>query len=185
MYIKTDLTDEQKATLQKLFRRPFIEPHVVAQQLLIRTTEAIALLDRLVNEYPAHFARKYLIYHYCSEAPVGSLADGKTIRGTWTCPECEEEVDACDLKLEFVYKAYPVSFVNSDDGKVRYWRVDYFPYYVKGFSPNRDPALVLLPDDAEMFDEILDKWATSREKDLDRVELQYRDYIEETVENLC
>lgn len=185
MYIETDLTNDQKITLQKLFRRTFIEPHVVAQQLRMKRAEAIALLDRLVQEYPKQFTRKYLIYHICSEAPVASMPDTKTINQGWTCPECEEEAELDGLTLDFAYSAIaPVDFLSPDDGLVRYWGIDYFPYYSKACQNNPEPMLALSKDDAEIFDKMIDREADSREKSLLRVEQEYRDSVCAIAEDL-
>lgn len=185
MYIKTDLTDEQKTVLQKLFQRPCIEPHVIAQQLHLSRLEAIALLDKLVKDYPQKFIRKQLVYHSCSDAPVKAIDDREVIKEGWVCPECGEEVDIKELNLDLMYKAIaPVDFLNPNDGLVRYWKVDYFPYYVKGFSPNTEPVFTLLQGDAEMFDEVLARQANSRQEAFTLIEREFERTVREIVRDL-
>jgi hypothetical protein len=112
MYIKTDLNEDQKKVLQTLFRRRLIEPHVVSQQLRIRRTDAIALLDSLVAQYPKTFIRRHLVYHNCSEAPVSSIDYGETIKLGWICPECVTEIELHEISLDLMYRAVtPVEFV--------------------------------------------------------------------------
>lgn len=185
MYLKTDLTDEQKVVLQTLFQRPCIEPHVVAQQLHLSRLETIALLDKLVKDYPQKFIRKQLVYHSCSDAPVKAINDGEVIKEGWVCPECGEEVDIKELNLDLIYKAIaPVDFLNPDDGLVRYWEVDYFPYYVRGFSPNTKPALVLKQRDAEIFDAVMAKRAEVRQESFMLIERQFEEIVRAIVRDL-
>lgn len=181
MFIKTDLTDKQKESLQDIFRSvgDWTQPHVVAQRLELGRQEAIALLDSLTNQHPDRFNRKYLVYHNCSDTPVSAISDNAFIRQGWICPQCAEEVDLNEINLDFVYTAIaPVDFLNPDDDLVRYWRVDYFPYYVKGFSPNTEPAFALLQGDAEMFDEVLARQSKSRQEAFAAIEEEYRRSIE-------
>lgn len=180
MYIKTDLTNQQKSTLQDIFYSvgDWTQPHVAAQRLGLKRQEAIALLDSLVKRYPKNFVRKYLICHICSEAPVSSLPDNETIRQGWICPQCEEEVELDGITLDFAYEAIaPANFTNPEDGLVRYWQVDYFPYYVRGFSPNTEPVMVLESKDAEKFDLILEGQTISRQKAFAKVEEQYKSSV--------
>lgn len=186
MDIKTNLDGQQKNTLQKLFRqRTFLEPHVVAQHLRLKRIDAIALLDKLVQEYPKHFTRKYFVYHYCSDAPVTSIPDTKTIKPGWVCPECGEEVELCSLTMEFAYSAIaPVEFLELENGAVRYWHTVRFPYYTKEYQDGVEPALTLLSGDAEMFDAVLESHAIAREQDLVQVDRKYREVIGDIARDL-
>jgi hypothetical protein len=187
MYIKTDLNDEQKASLQKMFRQlTFVEPHVAGQQLHLKRLEAIALLDRLVKDYPDHFTRKQLVYHYCSEAPVGAIADGEIIKEGWACPQCEEEVDLEDLKFDLMYRAVSsVDFLNPNDGLVRYWAVDYFPYFLRGYSQKgSEPAMALSETAAILFDEKVNQLAIARQKAFEKIEREYQNSVEVAVMGL-
>jgi hypothetical protein len=75
-----------------------------------------------------------------------------------------------------VYKAIaPVDFISPDDGLVRYWAIDYFPYYVKTCQKAAsEPVMVLESKDAEKFDLILEGQAVSRQKAVARVEEDYK-----------
>ena len=186
MHIKTDLTDEQQTTLQRLFRRKCVEPHVVAQQLHIKRNEAIALLDGLVEEYPSYFSRKYLIYHTCSEAPVGALPYTKTLSRGWVCPQCEEEVELNELTLDFVYEAIAtVDIWSLENGLVRYWAIESFPFHTKN-PPQRyvEPSLMLPKKASEVFDGIIERGMVSREKALARVDQDLFTSIQAIVKDL-
>lgn len=182
MFIETNLNKEQRAALERLFRQNFVQPDEVAQQLKLRRLEAITLLDKLTAENPQRFVRKYLIFHGCSEAPVGTVSDGKTIKQGWICPECEEEVDLEELDFELMYRAIAlVNFTKPNDGLVRYWRVDYFPFYVKGFSPNVEPAIILPQDKAQEFDGLVEAARQGQDHAFKEIANQYRDVVEAIV----
>jgi len=187
MYIETSLTDSQRSALQDIFRSvgDWTQPHVAAQRLGLKRVEAIALLDSFVKDYPRRFTRKYLVYHICSEAPVTSIPDNATIQRGWICPQCEEEVELDGINLDFIYTVIaPVDFLNPDDGLVRYWRVDYFPYYVRGFSPNTEPALVLKQRDAEIFDAVMARRAESRQESFMLIEREFEGIVRAIVRDL-
>lgn len=191
MFIETNLNDSQKNILQDLFRctGDWTQPHVAAQRLGLKRQEAIALLDSLVRKHSDRFNRRHLVYHTCSDAPVASIPDTEVIKVGWICPQCEEEieeeVELDSLTLDFCYTAIaPVNFAKPDDGLVRYWRVEYFPFYVKGFSPNVEPAIILPQDKAQEFDGLVEAARQGQDRAFKEIANQYRDVVEAIVQEV-
>jgi hypothetical protein len=86
---KADLvTVEMKRLLGK---GDSLMPHQIAAMLGIRSEEALELLVKLEGE--GYCKIKQLIYHHCSEAPVGVLKSWGETAIPWTCPHCEEVVE--------------------------------------------------------------------------------------------
>lgn len=107
------LSTSQQESLQKLLRsRKSLTPHELSGMLHLKRSEAIAILEYLLRQYPDKVTRKTLIYCNCgidsNAPPSAAIAYGNPMPETIKCGLCDEEVvlgDGIGIDEIFVLKS--------------------------------------------------------------------------------
>jgi hypothetical protein len=98
------LSKEHKSELNQHFGRPNEQamPHQLAVRLGLSYSDSLAILSVLEADKLCQL--RLLIYHICTETPVGSIPFGQGFpKVPWHCPYCEEIVeDTRELNFDFM-----------------------------------------------------------------------------------
>ena len=105
------LSIQQKKELTRQFKRPKERamPHQLAARLGLPYSSALAILSVLETDKLCEI--RLLIYHRCTEAPVGAIPFGKGFPHLpWICPHCEDTIES-QKELSFDLMAITIDVI--------------------------------------------------------------------------